>query len=111
MITVRHATRRTTANETKARGTSMHSRLLKTALIAACALAPLAAAPIGPAIAQAVVSPAQDIVLSIRRGQLVTVPSNLADLFVANEAAADVRVKSHLALDDVGRAAGETSVD
>src|SRR5690606_32395038 len=110
MITVRHATRRTTANETKARGTSMHSRLLKTALIAACALAPLAAAPIGPAIAQSVVSPAQDIVLSIGRGQLVTVPSNMADIFVANEEVADVQVKSQRQLYVFGKAGGETTV-
>lgn len=88
----------------------MHSRLLKTALIAACALAPLAAAPIGPAIAQSVVSPAQDIVLSLGRGQLVTVPSNMADIFVANEEVADVQVKSQRQLYVFGKAGGETTV-
>ena len=60
----------------------MNSRLVKSALIAACALVPLASAPAGPAMAQSVTSPAQDIVLSIGRGQLVTVPGNMADIFV-----------------------------
>ena len=88
----------------------MNSRLLKTALIAACALAPLAAAPTGPAMAQSVISPAQDIVLSIGRGQLVTVPGNMADIFVSNEAVADVQVKSQRQLYVFGKAGGETTV-
>lgn len=88
----------------------MNSRLKKTALIAACAVAPLAAAPAGPAIAQSVVSPAQDIVLSIGRGQLVTVPGNMADIFVANEAIADVQVKSQRQLYVFGKAGGETTL-
>jgi len=88
----------------------MNSRLLKSALIAACAVAPLASAPIGSASAQSVVSPAQDIVLSIGRGQLVTVPGSMADIFVANEAVADVQVKSQRQLYVFGKAGGETTV-
>jgi len=88
----------------------MNSRLLKTALIAACALAPLAAAPADQALAQSAVSPSQDIVLSIGRGQLVTVPGNMADIFVSNETVADVQVKSQRQLYVFGKAGGETTV-
>lgn len=88
----------------------MNSRLLKTALIAACAVAPLASVPAGPALAQSVVSPAQDIVLSIGRGQLVTVPGNMADIFVSNESVADVQVKSQRQLYVFGKAGGVTTV-
>ncbi len=88
----------------------MNSRLKKTALIAACALAPLAAAPAGPATAQSVISPAQDIVLSIGRGQLVTVPGSMANIFVANDTIADVQVKSQRQLYVFGKAGGETTL-
>ena len=88
----------------------MNSRLLKSALIAACALAPLASASTGPAMAQSVMSPAQDIVLSIGNGQLVTVPGNMADIFVANEQIADIQVKSQRQLYVFGKAGGQTTV-
>src|SRR5690606_15959837 len=52
----------------------------------------------------------QDIVLSIGRGQLVTVPSNTADIFVANEGVADAQVKSQRQLYVFGKAGGETTV-
>ncbi len=88
----------------------MRSRLLKSALIAACALAPLAAAPAGPALAQAIVSPSQEIVLSIGRGELVTVPGNMADIFIADDSVADVQVKSQRQLYIFGKAGGETTL-
>lgn len=93
------------------RGKTMKSRVMKTVLCAACALAPLAAVPAGPAVAQSsVISPAQDIALSIGRGQLVTVPGNMADVFVSNEAVADVQVKSQRQLYVFAKAGGETTV-
>ncbi len=88
----------------------MNSRLLKSALIAACALAPLAAAPAGPAMAQSVVSPSQDIVLSIGRGELITVPGAMADVFIANDSIADVQVKSQRQLYIFGKSGGETTL-
>src|SRR5688500_19026722 len=102
--------RHSKASDTKTRGIKRNSRLLKSALIAACATAPLASVPAGPAMAQSVISPAQDIVLSIGRGQLVTVPGNMADIFVSNEAVADVQVKSQRQLYVFARAGGETTV-
>lgn len=88
----------------------MHRNLFKTVLGAACALAPLAAVPAGPAHAQSVVRPSQEIILSIGRGELITVPGNMADLFVANDAVADVQVKSQRQLYVFGKTGGETTV-
>lgn len=92
------------------RGTTMHTRLIKSVLTAAVALAPLAAMPEGTAQAQTVVSPAQEIVLSIGRGELVTVPGNMADIFVANETIADVQVKSQRQLFVMGLSGGVTTI-
>jgi len=88
----------------------MKSRLTKTALIAACALAPLSGMPGIGAQAQTVVSPAQTIVLSIGRGELVTVPGNMSDVFVANDGVADVQVKSQRQLYLFGKSGGQTTV-
>ena len=95
---------------TNVRDNAMKSRLTKTALIAACALAPLSGMPGIPAQAQTVVSPAQTIVLSIGRGELVTVPGNMSDVFVANDGVADVQVKSQRQLYLFGKAGGQTTV-
>jgi pilus assembly protein CpaC len=110
MTAFSHASSAARASESKSRGNTMKSRLTKTVLIAACALAPLAAVPAEPAAAQAVTSPAQDVVLSIGRGQLVTVPGTMTDVFVANENVADVQVKSQRQLYVFGKAGGETTV-
>ena len=100
-----------TAAGLKMRGKIMKSRVMKTVLCATCALAPIAAVPAGPAVAQSsVISPAQDIALSIGRGQLVTVPGNMADIFVSNETVADVQVKSQRQLYVFGKSGGETTV-
>lgn len=88
----------------------MNRRLLKSALIAACALAPLAGTPAGTAMAQTIAGPAQQIVLSIGRGELVTLPNTMADIFVANDSVADVQVKSQRQLYVFGKAGGETTV-
>ncbi|WP_082126398.1 type II and III secretion system protein family protein [Aurantiacibacter marinus] len=87
----------------------MTSRLIKTVLSAACALAPLAMLPATSAQAQSV-RPAQDMVLSIGRGELVTVPGNMADIFISNESVADVQVKSQRQLYIFGLAGGETTI-
>ena len=54
--------------------------------------------------------PAGEVYLSTGRGQLVTLPVPIADVFVANEAVADVRVQSPTQLYVYGKADGETSV-
>lgn len=88
----------------------MKRRLFSTALTAACAFLPLAGLPAGQAQAQAVMQPSTDIVLSIGRGQLVTVPQNMADIFVANDSIADVQVKSQRQLFVFGLSGGETTL-
>ncbi|WP_159864711.1 type II and III secretion system protein family protein [Novosphingobium sp. 9U] len=88
----------------------MTFRLLRNALFAACAAAPLALVPAAPAAAQAVIRPAQDIQLSIGSGQLVSLPGTMADVFVSNDAVADVQVKSQRQLYVFGKGGGLTTV-
>ena len=85
-------------------------RLAITLLSAACAVAPLGLLSNSAANAQGVSRPANDIVLSIGRGQLVTVAGNMTDVFVANEQVADVQVKSPRQLYVFGKAGGETTI-
>jgi pilus assembly protein CpaC len=92
------------------RGNMMNRRLIKTMLTAACAVAPLSLMPASPVTAQSITKPTTDLALSIGRGQLVTVPGQLADVFVANEAVADVQVKSTRQLYVFGKAGGQTTV-
>lgn len=92
------------------RGKTMKRRLFRAMLTAACAAAPLAMMPGTAAHAQSVQRPANDIVLSIGRGQLVTVPGSMADVFVAKDEVADVQIKSTRQLYVFGKAGGETTV-
>ncbi len=85
-------------------------RLTATMLMAGIAMAPLAGLPAGPANAQSILSPASDIVLSIGRGELITVPSSMADVFIANDGVADVQIKSQRQLYVFGKAGGETTI-
>ena len=93
------------------RGKTMNRRLIRSLLAAACALGPLAAAPaLAAPPPPSVMRPATDILLSIGRGQLVTVGGAMANVFVANDAVADVEVKSSRQLYVFGKAGGETTV-
>lgn len=85
-------------------------RLATTLLSASCMLAPLALVPATAVQAQSMSRPANEVVLSIGRGQLVTVGGAMADVFVANDAVADVQVKSQRQLYVFGKAGGETTV-
>ncbi|HMP57491.1 MAG TPA: pilus assembly protein N-terminal domain-containing protein, partial [Novosphingobium sp.] len=86
----------------------MNRRLIHSMLAAASALAPLALLAPVPAAAQSVMRPANEIVLSIGRGQLVTVPGALADIFISKDEVADVQIKSQRQLYIFGKAGGET---
>lgn len=92
----------------------MKRRLTATLLLSAIAVAPLAGGTTGfgagIANAQSIRSPAQDIVLSIGRGELVTIPGSMADVFVSNDQIADVQVKSQRQLYVFGKSGGETTV-
>lgn len=91
-------------------GKTMNRRLLRTLLIGACAAAPLVAAPAHAAPPTSITRPANDMVLSIGRGQLITLGGTMANVFVANDAVADVEVKSTRQLYVFGKAGGETTV-
>jgi pilus assembly protein CpaC len=88
----------------------MNRRLLKTVLTTACALSPLAAVSAGPALAQAVTAPRGEIVLSLGKGELITVPGAMSDVIVANDQVADVQVKSQHQLYVFGKSGGETTI-
>lgn len=85
-------------------------RLTATLLTAACAAMPLGVLPQGAAHAQSVISPNRTIDISIGRGQLITVPDRMTDIFVANDDVADVQVKSARQLYVFGKAGGQTTV-
>ena len=106
-MTIQHAP---SSNGTQPKGKIMKRRLFATMLSATCAALPLAAAPVAPVAAQSVMRPSTDIVLSVGRGQLVTVPGNMSDIFVANEQIADVQVKSKNQLYVFGLSGGETTL-
>ena len=91
------------------KGSTM-KRLVSTLLTAAAVCVPLALVPTGSAQAQAVSRPANDILVSIGRGQLISIGGTMADVFVANEEIADVQVKSQSQLYVFGKAGGETTV-
>jgi pilus assembly protein CpaC len=94
-----------------AKGKTMKARIaLKLLSLAALAVPlALASAPT-PVAAQTVTSPARSIAISIGRGQLVTLPGKMTDVFVANDTIADVQVKSTNQLYVFGKAGGETTV-
>jgi pilus assembly protein CpaC len=98
------------APQSSLEGKSMHRRLIRSLLTGACAMAPLAAAPAHAAPPPSVMRPANDLLLSIGRGQLVTIGGTMADVFVANDAVADVEVKSGRQLYVFGKSGGETTV-
>ncbi|ASR50422.1 type II and III secretion system protein family protein [Blastomonas fulva] len=64
-----------------------------------------------PANAQSAMQrPAETLVLSIGRGQLIQLPGTMTDLFVADTGVADVQVKSSRQLYVFGKAGGETTL-
>ncbi len=81
------------------------------ALAAALAAGLAAAAPL-PAQAQpaGAVAPANDVTLSVGAGRLVRLNGTMTDLFVANDAIADVQVRSPSQIYIFGKAAGNTTV-
>jgi pilus assembly protein CpaC len=92
------------------KGNSMKSRLAFTLLAAGAGVVLPAALPMAPLSAQAVTTPRQDIAISIGRGQLITIPGRMADVFVADDKVADVQVKSTNQLYVMGKSGGVTTI-
>ena len=90
---------------------SMKRATLGTALAAALAAGMAATIPVRASAQPAgVAAPANDISLSIGTGRLVRLNGTMSDLFVANDAIADVQVRSPTQVYIFGRAPGSTTV-
>lgn len=109
-ITTNHSLRPRAQSGKPEGGHSMTRKFKAKLLLAAIATMPLATMPVATATAQQVVRPSQEIVLSIGRGELISVPGSMADVFVANDAVADVQIKSQRQLYVFGKAGGETTI-
>jgi pilus assembly protein CpaC len=68
---------------------------------------PISAMPMGSAHIE---RPNNDITLSVGRGQLITLPSAMSDVFVSNDAVADVQVRSTSQIYVFAKTAGESTV-
>ncbi len=79
-------------------------------LLASLAAVPLASAPVSVVNAQSIDRPSQDIAISIGRGELISVPGRMADVFIADDGIADVQIKSQRQLYIFGKAGGETTI-
>jgi pilus assembly protein CpaC len=88
----------------------MKRRLTATLLLAGIAAVPLAGLPALPVAAQETIAPNRTINLSIGRGELINVPGNMADVFIANDGIADVQIKSESQLYLFGKSGGMTTV-
>ena len=108
LMNSQHAAKAATGDATKGRIMKRKSKL--SLLLAGLALAPLSATATSTATAQQVVSPSQDIVLSIGRGELVSVPGTMTDVFVSNDQVADVQIKSQRQLYEYAKDGGQTTI-
>jgi len=63
-----------------------------------------------PAFAQTSQISENDVALSVGRGRLITLPSGMSDVFVANDKVADVQIRSARQLYVFGKGPGETSI-
>ena len=94
-----------------AKGSKMTRRLSTPFLSAALIALPAALVPATAVLhAQGVTSPSRTVTISIGRGELITVPGRMADVFVADEKVADVQVKSTNQLYVFGKSGGETTI-
>jgi len=73
--------------------------------------APAAPMPyVSPISGASVTRPTGEVVLAIGRGQLITLPGAMKDIFVADDKIADVQVKANNQLYVFGRGPGETTI-
>jgi pilus assembly protein CpaC len=66
--------------------------------------------PFAAAVAATAERPQRDLTLSVGRGQLINLDAPISDVFVSNEAVADVQVRSPRQIYVFAKAAGEASV-
>lgn len=82
------------------------ARTLAVGLVAAT----LVSAPAQQASAQAVQNASSSVDLSVGRGRLISLPTAMTDIFVADDKVADVQVRSSRQLYIFGKTPGETSI-
>ena len=92
--------------------TKFTTRMTLGTAMAALIAASLGAAAPSPAFAQpaGAAKPANDVALSAGTGRLIQLDGAMSDLFVANDAVADVQVRSNTSVYIFGKAAGQTTV-
>jgi pilus assembly protein CpaC len=83
---------------------------LGTAIAAVLAASVTASLPVRAAAEPSAVRPSNDVALSVGTGRMVRLDEPISDLFVANDAIADVQVRSANQIYIFGKAAGETTV-
>lgn len=89
--------------------TKLNRATIGTALAAVLAASVTATAP-SPAFGQIATRPSNDVTLSVGTGRMVRLDGRMSDLFVANDAVADVQVRSANQIYIFGKSAGETTV-
>jgi pilus assembly protein CpaC len=94
--------------DAKVKSSSAKAKPAKSTWVAHAAKAkPISAMSMGSAHVE---RPTNDITLSVGRGQLITLPSAMSDVFVSNENVADVQVRSANQIYVFAKAAGESTV-
>jgi pilus assembly protein CpaC len=63
-----------------------------------------------PAYAQSSTKAKEQVILSIGRGELISLPGKITDIFIADDSVADVQVKNSRQLYIFGKAGGETTI-
>jgi pilus assembly protein CpaC len=89
---------------------TLRHRLLSGAMAATLSLIGTNAAPGMAQTAPRAANASADLLLSVGRGRLITLPSPMSDVFVANQAVADVQVRSPTQVYVFGKSPGETSI-
>lgn len=88
----------------------MRSKLLRPSLLPLAAALAASAIATAPAPATAQTAAGRVLQINTGRGELITLPAPMSDLFIADDKIADVQVRSPTRLFIFGKAAGETSV-
>ena len=96
--------------KSQTKGKTMTPRVIASMLTASAAVLPAASLPTAPLAAQSVMEPSQTIVVSVGRGQLVSIPGTMSDIFIANDGVADVQIKSTRQLYIYGKRGGQTTI-
>ena len=88
----------------------MRSKLLRPSLLPLAAALAASAIATAPAPATAQTSAGRVLQINTGRGELITLPTPMSDLFIADDKIADVQVRSPTRLFVFGKAAGETNI-